>query len=78
VNGESVVFTFSPHPAKVLAPEKELVLLTTFEEKIELFKQAADKSALIEFKEWDKGFHELHNDKCRDELAKEIINWISK
>lgn len=40
VNGESVVFTFSPHPVKVLYPEKEFVLLTTIEEKIELFKGA--------------------------------------
>jgi riboflavin kinase/FMN adenylyltransferase len=40
VNGESVVFTFSPHPVKVLFPEKEFVLLTTIEEKIELFKSA--------------------------------------
>jgi len=40
VNGESVVFTFTPHPVKVLSPEKEFVLLTTIEEKIELFKKA--------------------------------------
>lgn len=40
INGESVVFTFSPHPVKVLAPEKKLVLLTTIEEKIALFRKA--------------------------------------
>ncbi len=40
IDGESVVFTFSPHPAKVLSPEKELVLLTTIEEKIELFTES--------------------------------------
>lgn len=40
VNGESVVFTFTPHPVKVLTPEKEFVLLTTIGEKIELFKKA--------------------------------------
>ena len=40
VQGESVIFTFSPHPASFLAPDKPLVLLTTIEEKIELFKNA--------------------------------------
>jgi len=40
VNGESVIFTFSPHPAIVLNPDKEFVLLTTIDEKIELFRQA--------------------------------------
>lgn len=36
--GESVIFTFSPHPIKVLNPDKAFVLLTTIEEKLELFK----------------------------------------
>lgn len=40
VRGESVIFTFSPHPVKVLAPNKEFVLLTTIEEKILLFQKA--------------------------------------
>jgi riboflavin kinase/FMN adenylyltransferase len=40
MNGESVVFTFSPHPVKVLAPNKEFVLLNTLEERIELFRKA--------------------------------------
>ncbi len=40
VQGESIIFTFSPHPASVLAPNKPLVLLTTIEEKIELFEKA--------------------------------------
>lgn len=40
VQGESVIFTFSPHPVKVLAPERDFVLLTTIEEKIELFRDA--------------------------------------
>ncbi len=40
VNGESVVFTFSPHPITVLAPRQEFVLLTTIEEKIGLLKKS--------------------------------------
>lgn len=47
VEGESVVFTFSPHPAKVLAPDKELVLLTTIEEKITLFKKAGLQNLIL-------------------------------
>lgn len=39
-NGESVVFTFSPHPIRVLNPDKNFVLLTTIEEKTELFRKA--------------------------------------
>jgi riboflavin kinase/FMN adenylyltransferase len=39
-NGESVIFTFSPHPLKVLHPKKNFVLLTTIEEKINIFKEA--------------------------------------
>lgn len=40
INGESLVFTFSPHPIRVLNPDKNFVLLTTIEEKTELFQKA--------------------------------------
>jgi riboflavin kinase/FMN adenylyltransferase len=40
-NGESVIFTFDPHPRKVVSPaESNLRLLTTIEEKISLFEQS--------------------------------------
>ncbi len=40
-NSESVIFTFSPHPRLVLYPEEHnLRLLTTLDEKIELFEKA--------------------------------------
>jgi riboflavin kinase/FMN adenylyltransferase len=39
-DGESVIFTFHPHPRKVVAPsETNLRLLTSFEEKIALFEK---------------------------------------
>ena len=39
--GESVVFTFYPHPRQVLTPEEHnLRLLTTLDEKVELIRQA--------------------------------------
>lgn len=41
INGESVIFTFDPHPRKVVAPtESNLRILTTLDEKTELFAQA--------------------------------------
>jgi len=47
VNGESVVFTFSPHPSSILAPDKELVLLTTLEERITLFSKTGIDHLII-------------------------------
>ncbi len=41
INQKSIVFTFDPHPRKVLFPEQlDLQLLTTLEERIDLIKQA--------------------------------------
>jgi riboflavin kinase/FMN adenylyltransferase len=36
VNGESVIITFHPHPRKILSAFKEIKLINTIEEKIEL------------------------------------------
>lgn len=40
VGGESVVFTFYPHPRKILQPESEIKMLSTQEEKIHLLDKA--------------------------------------
>ncbi len=41
IDGESVIFTFDPHPRKVVAPsETNLRLLTSLDEKIVLFEQS--------------------------------------
>jgi riboflavin kinase/FMN adenylyltransferase len=41
INGESVIFTFDPHPRKIVAPgENNLRLLTTLNEKIALFEKS--------------------------------------
>lgn len=41
IGGESVIFTFDPHPRKVVAPaETSLRLLTTLEEKVSLLEQS--------------------------------------
>jgi len=40
INGTAMAMTFEPHPMKVLAPERELRILTTFEEKAKLIADA--------------------------------------
>ncbi len=40
IHGTSVVFTFDPHPLKVLAPDRSPRLLNTFEGKMRLFAAA--------------------------------------
>ncbi|HEY3371032.1 MAG TPA: bifunctional riboflavin kinase/FAD synthetase [Prolixibacteraceae bacterium] len=48
MNGESVIFTFDPHPRKVVAPEEaSLRLLTTLDEKITLFEQSGIDHLII-------------------------------
>lgn len=47
VNGQSVVFTFWPHPATVLQPATNIGFLNTIDEKIELFKQAGVNHLII-------------------------------
>jgi riboflavin kinase/FMN adenylyltransferase len=40
ISGTSIVFTFEPHPLKVLAPDRSPRLLNTFEGKMKLFTRA--------------------------------------
>lgn len=48
INGESIIFTFDPHPRKVVSPgESNLRLLTTIEEKIALFEQSGIDHLII-------------------------------
>jgi riboflavin kinase/FMN adenylyltransferase len=58
-DGESVLITFDPHPRKVLYPDtagKELKLINSQEEKLELLKEAGlDNLIIVEFtKEFSK------------------------
>jgi riboflavin kinase/FMN adenylyltransferase len=48
IKGESVIFTFDPHPRKVISPdESNLRLLTSLDEKIELFEQSGIDHLII-------------------------------
>ena len=48
MDGESVIFTFDPHPRKVVAPsETNLRILTTLDEKVDLFEQSGIDHLII-------------------------------
>lgn len=40
MNGTSIVYTFVPHPMRVIAPERAPKLLTTYKEKIKLIEES--------------------------------------
>ncbi len=54
VNGQLVVYTFSPHPAHVLAPQKDLPLIQTSKQKIQALKEVGVDVCIIE--EFSKEF----------------------
>jgi riboflavin kinase / FMN adenylyltransferase len=52
INGESVIITFHPHPRKILGASKEIKLINTIEEKIELLAaKEIDHLVVIPFTE---------------------------
>jgi riboflavin kinase/FMN adenylyltransferase len=77
VKGTSMAITFEPHPMRVLAPEKEIRILTPFEEKAKLIEEMGIKVLLcINF---NKEFSNLLPDHFIEDMlvkkikAKEII-----
>ena len=47
IDGETVLFTFNPHPRLVLQPDMDLRLITTLEEKVELLRDAGLQHLII-------------------------------
>jgi riboflavin kinase/FMN adenylyltransferase len=47
-DGEAAVYTFEPHPRKVLRPDSAPKLLTTLEQKLELIEAAGVDVAIVE------------------------------
>lgn len=41
-------------------------------------REFASKTKLAEFKLWDGGYHELHNEPFKDEVFSYIVKWIEK
>jgi riboflavin kinase / FMN adenylyltransferase len=39
IHGESIVYTFDPHPAEILVPERKPLLITPLEEKLRLIEE---------------------------------------
>jgi riboflavin kinase/FMN adenylyltransferase len=72
-SGESVIFTFYPHPRVVTSPhETNLRLLTTKEEKIKLFEQfGVDHLVIYPF---DKAFSELEYSEFVKTILHEQMN----
>lgn len=48
LDGEAVVYTFEPHPRKVLRPDSAPQLLTTLDQKIELLEEAGVDAVIVE------------------------------
>ncbi|WP_428269320.1 bifunctional riboflavin kinase/FAD synthetase [Haliangium sp.] len=48
LGGDAVVYTFDPHPARVLAPHKAPALLTSRERKLELLAEAGITACVLE------------------------------
>jgi riboflavin kinase/FMN adenylyltransferase len=46
-HGETVLFTFHPHPRLVLQPDMDLRLITSLEEKVELLREAGLQHLII-------------------------------
>ena len=70
-NGESLVFTFHPHPRLVLFPDSKIQILTTEKEKIELLEKAKIDNLLIY--PFTKEFSNLTSEKfIRNILAEKL------
>ncbi|MGC1454170.1 MAG: bifunctional riboflavin kinase/FAD synthetase [Nitrospirota bacterium] len=71
IGGTSVVFTFEPHPLKVLAPERSPRMLNTFHGKMKLF--AAAGIDIVICANFTRTFAEQHpEDFARDVLHTQI------
>jgi len=72
IRGTSMVVTFDPHPMKVLAPEREVKLLTTPKERERLVEAMGINVLLcITF---DKAFSSLHPDEFIEDILVKKIN----
>lgn len=72
INGTSMVMTFEPHPLKVLAPERNIKLLTTSEEKARLI-EAMGIDVLL-FVNFNKEFANMLPDDFINEVLVKKLN----
>ena len=57
LDGEAIVYTFHPHPRKVLRPDRAPRLLTTLEQKLELLERYGADAVIVE--PFDRDFASL-------------------
>ena len=65
--GTAVVYTFNPHPIRVLRPDQAFRLLTTHEQKVELLEKAGIDVLIVE--NFDAGFAET----TAEQFIREIL-----
>lgn len=65
--GRSLVLTFDPHPQRVIAPPPEPILLTTIEERLDLFDRMGMTAAVVI--RFDERFRETSADRWIEMLA---------
>jgi riboflavin kinase/FMN adenylyltransferase len=71
-DGQSAVYTFEPHPRKVLDPERAPRLLTTLEQKLELLEAAGVDVTIVE--PFDRDFARLPAERFVREILHERID----
>ena len=74
LDGDAVVYTFDPHPRKVLQPERAPRLLTAFDQKLELLEELGIDVVIVE--PFDRAFAELSPDTFVREYIHERIRPI--
>jgi riboflavin kinase/FMN adenylyltransferase len=72
LDGLAAVYTFEPHPRKVLQPSRAPRLLTTLEQKLELFEAAGVDVTIVE--PFDLGFAQLPAERFVREILHERID----
>jgi len=71
-DGQAAVYTFEPHPRKVLQPERAPRLLTTLEQKLELLEAAGVDVTVVE--PFDREFAQLPAERFVREILHERID----
>jgi riboflavin kinase/FMN adenylyltransferase len=72
LGGESVVYTFEPHPRKVLSPERAPRLLTTLSQKVELLEEMGVDVLIVE--RFDRDFARVPPERFVAEYIHERIH----
>jgi len=71
LDGESILYTFEPHPRRVLQPERDLRLLETFEQKMETLESHGLDAVIAE--PFDPGFAKVSPERFIEHYLHESI-----